>query len=104
MRKVKLEDLENFDGKPIKQEDKTINVKDILLSHLGLHIGNNGKENILAFDLGKKVHESKKFLLLEDAEHDLVKKVLQRKSPINPALVIGQVLKILEAAEVVKSV
>lgn len=99
MKKIKLEELKDFNGDVMKIEDRSIGVKDVILNHLGTFQGNTGKENVLAFTIGQKIAKAEEVAELEDAEYELVKKSLERKPPIMTALAIGQTLQIMEKGE-----
>ena len=101
MKKIKLVDLKTFDGEimTVNAENKNLNVKDVLLNHLGMFHGKNGKESILAYTIGQKIAGAKKEIELEDAEYELIKRALDRQPPIMTALGVGQTLKIMEGQE-----
>ena len=95
MKEIKLQDLKYFNGEFIKNNNKPVNIKDIIVNHLGSHVGKDGKENIYAYQLGMKVMVSQDALQVEDAEFEFIKKTLNRTPPLSSALIIGQVLDIM---------
>ena len=94
--------LLTFDGDSIKDmQGKELTLKEVLTNQMGSYQGKgvSGDMLIKAYDLGLKVYAAKKDVEFDDEQIKFVKTVLDA-SPMYTAIVIGQVLRILENSKV----
>jgi len=77
MKKLKLENLKGFDGKPLKEGDKVIGLKDVLMAYLrNAHaMGLTDKEQTTAYGLGFLIAQAKESVELPNDEYDVLKKL-----------------------------
>jgi hypothetical protein len=100
MKKLDISTVINgFDGEPIIQADRPVTVKIMLCHYLGTHSSANGEESILTHKLGQKVydHNTDGPMDLEDAEYNLIKKVIQPPKHID--LLYAPFFELIKAAE-----
>jgi hypothetical protein len=101
--------LQSFDGQPLKDGERTLTLKDILLAYLsqGHLMGLTPAEEGTAYGVGAKVGVGKGTVELETVEYDLLKKVCDsgkikqqgQEVPLFSLVVSQQVKQLVDAAK-----
>ena len=109
MYKVKkLDDaLKNLEGEDLNTPDgEKLSLKKVLVNQLGGYKGTQarpatGEQLIKAYDIGLKIHSAKGVVEMDDDQAKFVTQVLS-ETPMYPAVVMGQSLKLIENGKVVE--
>lgn len=92
-----LTDKEDF----ILPNGKNAKIRDILINHCGMFQTTDGEKSIQSYDLGIKIRNAHKKIILEDAELNFL-----RTGPLSQpkfvAMVMAQTFKILDKAKVIE--
>jgi hypothetical protein len=105
MKKISNLDSEIMDflGEPINlgtpAEPMHVNVKKVLVNHIGSIKPKDGEEAIRAYSIGLKIAQSNGSVALEDADFKLLEKSLEDMK--YSSLVMGQVFMVLKDAKTV---
>ena len=91
--------LLQFDGSPIFKDSSGVpfTIKDVLLNVLGNFSQGTGEEKIHAYSLGMRVFEGKQSMTFLEADLQFI--VNRMKDSGYPALIVGQVIKMLDESK-----
>lgn len=96
--------LVGFDRKPLLSENgEHVIAKDILLQYAGAHMSQDGRERIMTRMFGEKLFNADRNneMKIEDAEFNLLKKMLQK--PMHPDIILVQIDEMIDEAKDVNS-
>lgn len=104
MKKINFNvEIKNLSGAPVKAGNEIMTVGRVISNTLSISKPKNPQTDaIKQYKLALDIYNSKKSLDIEDADFELIKEVLNRNELQYTSLVLGQVFKILEAAEQTK--